>query len=264
MDGTLLNSNKNTSKENIMAVKAAINKGIQVIICSGRVFSGAKAFAKLLDLEGPIITCNGALIKDLKTEEVLYSNYMKKEDCLKIVEICHEFGVYFHTFIENTLYTEKLAYSSLFYWNKNKEVPESDRIGIELVSDMTEIIQATPHSILKFIIISEDPEVLIKCRSKVGEIPSVSLTSSDSNNFEVMNKGVNKGNGIRVIAQKFNVEKEEIMAIGDNENDLDMFEAAGFKVAMGNAEEKVKAVADFITLSNDEHGVEEAIKRFVL
>jgi Cof subfamily protein (haloacid dehalogenase superfamily) len=263
LDGTLLNSKKHISSENSVAIRAAINKGVNIVLCSGRIFAGAKAYARLLDIKGPLISCNGALIKDIETEAIIYSNYMKKSDCQKIIDIFHKYKIYFHAYIDDTLYTEKLEYSSLFYWNKNKELPLNDKVDIKLVKDIRDVIIDKEMSVLKLVAISESSVVLSECRNEVSEITSVYVTSSDTKNFEVMNSGVNKGNAIRIIAEKLNISKSETIAIGDNENDLKMFHFAGIKVAMGNAEVCVKEMADYITLNNDENGVAETINKYI-
>lgn len=85
-----------------------------------------------------------------------------------------------------------------------------------------------------------------------------------SNMLDVMNKGVTKGNAIKNLAQSLGVKQEEIIAIGDNENDISMIKYAGLGVAMGNAEEKVKEVSNFITDTNDNHGVAKVIQQFML
>lgn len=263
LDGTLLNSEKVISSENADAIKAAIKKGVKIVICSGRIYSGALVFAKKLNLKGPLISCNGALIKEIETDETIYSNYLNSEDCQKVIQICHKYKIYFHVYIGDTLYTEKLEYSSLFYWNKNKDLQLDDKIDIKLVNNISEIINENRDAVLKIVVISKDSEILKECRKEVSLIKSISVTSSDLINFEVMNYGVNKGTAVKVIAEKFNILKNEIIAIGDNENDIEMFEFSGVKIAMGNAENCVKEVSDYICLNNDENGVGHAIKKYI-
>lgn len=100
LDGTLLNSNKEISEENQKYIKLAMEKGIKVIICSGRIYSGAKIFAQQLSLQEPMVVCNGAVIKDVKTDKVYYSNLLSKEDCFKVIDILHKYNIYFHTYVE--------------------------------------------------------------------------------------------------------------------------------------------------------------------
>jgi Cof subfamily protein (haloacid dehalogenase superfamily) len=263
LDGTLLNSKKYISQENTEAITSAIDKGVNIVICSGRIFAGAKAFAKQLNIKGPLIACNGAIIKDIESEEIIYSNYMSRSDCQRVIDICHKYKIYFHAYIGDTLYTEKLEYSSLFYWNKNKELPLAEKVDIKLVDNISLIIENSSEAVLKIVAISEDSELLSECRKKVSEISSVAITSSDIKNFEVMNFAVNKGQGVKLVAEKLNISKNETIAIGDNENDIQMFQYAGMKVAMGNAEVGVKKMADYITLKNDDNGVADTLNKYI-
>lgn len=162
------------------------------------------------------------------------------------------------------MFTEKLAFSSLFYWEKNKQLRESDQVDIRVVKDIKEFLNHNVGDISKIVAISENDEQRLRARKRISEIQTVGVTSSDAKNFEVVNVGVNKGKALKFLADKLNITKEEIIAIGDNENDCPMYEVAGLKVAMGNAEETIKELADYITLTNDENGVAETIERFVL
>lgn len=264
LDGTLLNSQKQISHDNITHIRKAIDKGVKIVVCSGRIFSGARVFAKQIGIREPIIACNGAIIKDLNSEEVLYSNSMNIADCLKVIDICHEENVYFHIYIGDTMYTERLEFSSLFYWNKNKELPDSDQVDIKLVKDIYSVVENCCKPVSKFVVISEESELLARVRRTVCNIDSVEVMSSNYNNFEIVNNGVNKANALRFLADRLDIKREEIIAVGDNENDYSMIEYAGFGVAMGNGEDKIKNIADYITLSNDQDGVAYMIKKFVL
>lgn len=264
LDGTLLNSHSWVSEGNREAIAYAIKKGVKVVICSGRIFTGARVFARQISAEGPIITCNGAVIKDIKTEEVLYDEPLSSEDCCRVIDICHRENIYFHAYIEDTMYTEVLEYGASFYWKLNDELPEQDRIDIRLVKDVADVIKSGFKPASKFVIVSEEPEHLLKVRKQVCEIESVEVMSSNINNFEVVKRGVNKGNALKILSEKLNIPREEIIAVGDNENDCSMIRFAGLGVAMGNAEKSIKDVADYITLNNDEDGVSEVLKKFVL
>ncbi|MCX8130394.1 MAG: Cof-type HAD-IIB family hydrolase [Clostridia bacterium] len=264
LDGTLLNSNKQISQKNITYIKYAIDRGIKVIICSGRIFAGARIFAKQMSIAEPLIACNGAIIKDMNSEEVLYYNSMNIGDCLNVIDMCHAENVYFHIYIGDTMYTEKLEFSSLFYWNKNKELSEDEKVDIKLVGNIERIVENCKAPVSKFVVISEDLKQLKRIREKVCTLDTIEVVSSNYNNFEVMNNGVNKANALKFLAGKMGIKREEIVAIGDNENDYSMIEYAGFGVAMENAEEKIKSIADFITLSNDQDGVAHIIKKIVL
>jgi len=264
LDGTLLNSNKQISKENIRTLNEVIEKGVAVIVCSGRIFEGAKIFARQIGSRYPLVACNGAVVKDLASGEQLYGNPLSREDCYKVIDICKRENIYYHVYIGDTMYTERLEYSALFYWNKNRELPENEQVSIKLVDRMKEAIAHNNELASKIVVISRNPESLLSVREQMEAIGSVDVTSSNFDNFEVVNKGVNKGNAVKFVGELLKIDKCETIAIGDNENDYSMIKYAGLGIAMGNAEKSIKEIADHVTLTNDENGVSEALKKFIL
>ncbi|WP_010248281.1 Cof-type HAD-IIB family hydrolase [Acetivibrio cellulolyticus] len=264
LDGTLLNSNKEISKENEKCIKLAIEKGIKVVICSGRIYPGAKIYAEQVSLVEPLIVCNGAVIRDLKTDEVYYANLLSKEDCNRVIDILHSEGIYFHTYIDDVMYAEKLDYSALYYMIKSKDLRRDFRIDVKVVESVKDIIAQSCASPAKIVVMSSESEALMRARQLVDNIKTVEVVSSNYDNFEVLNYGVGKGKALEIISQKLSVKREEIIAIGDNENDYSMLKYAGLSIAMGNAEDSIKKICDFVTLSNNENGVAYGIKKFVL
>lgn len=264
LDGTLLDSNKEISQENRKYIKCAVEKGLKVLICSGRIYAGAKVFAEQLALEGPLIVCNGAEIRDVKTDEVYYSSMLSKEDCLKVVDLLHNEGIYFHTYIDDVMYAEKLDYAALYYMIKSKDLRSDFRIDVKVVESVRDVVVKSSENPSKIVVMSSKLEDLNRVRKFVEKVDTIEVVSSNYDNFEVLNRGVSKGKALEIISRMFSVKREEIIAIGDNENDCSMLEYAGFSVAMGNAEERVKNICNFVTLSNDEDGVAQVIKKFVL
>lgn len=264
LDGTLLDSNKKLSEKNKKAVRLAQEKGVKVVVCSGRVFAGARMVAAEAGITGPLIACNGAVIKDMGTGELLYSNPMKTEDFLKVVDICHNRNIYFHTYIGDTMYTEQLEYSSKLYGEINNRIAKNFGIYIQAVINARDIIEQKNDQISKIVVISKDLNLLHETRKEVEKINTVSVMSSGKDNFEVVNSGVSKGFALRFLCGKLGITGEETIAIGDNENDYSMLKFAGLGIAMGNAERAIKDICGYITLSNDESGVYEAIQKFIL
>lgn len=265
LDGTLLNSMKQISDVNIKAILEAVKKGVGIVISSGRIFSGARTFADEAGLfKGFLIACNGALIKDLKTEKLVYSKLMNDEDALKVIDICHSEEIYFHAYVGDSLFSEKLELSSLNYYKKNQSLPKNQQVDIHITPNIEDMFCQGKASASKFVAISKDLEKLSRARRRVEQIKGVKVMSSDSDNFEVVHNNVDKGTALALIAEKLNISKEEIIAIGDNENDLSMLEYAGLGVAMGNALPYVKKAADYVTGTNDDNGVAEVIKKFIL
>ncbi|WZL71717.1 Cof-type HAD-IIB family hydrolase [Clostridiaceae bacterium 35-E11] len=264
MDGTLLNSKSAVSEENKKALKMLLDKGIHVAIATGRIYTSAKVYAKYLDIVTPMIACNGALVRDLKDDTIIYESYLRKEDCLKVIDICRFYNVYFHYYTADTFYTEKLARSSLKYSEWNKTLKEEDQIDIQLIEDAYEQIANSDDPIYKIQLNSDDPTLLQNAKKELIKMDSIELSKSWHNNIEIMNKGVTKASAVEYLARSLGVKQEEIVCFGDNENDISMITYAGLGVAMGNAEDIVKQSADYVTATNDEDGVAKALKQFVL
>jgi Cof subfamily protein (haloacid dehalogenase superfamily) len=264
MDGTLLNSHKEISKANLSAVRYAIDKGIKVVVCSGRVYKGAKLFAKRIGASEIIIACNGAIIRDSSNDDIIYDSPLRKEDTIKLIDICHSEKIYFHAYVKDTIYTEKLDFGSDFYTKINDKLPIEERIEIKVVEDVGSIINEISEMASKIVVASDDAKLLLKVRKKAETIKSVEVLSSFSNNFEVMNHGVSKANALEFILKRYGISSDEVIAIGDSENDYSMIKMAGLGIVMENGEESLKKIADYIAPCNDKDGVAQAIKRFIL
>ena len=264
LDGTLLNMNKEISERNKKAILQAIEKGVKIVVCSGRVYTGARLYAKEIGSRDPVIACNGAVITDKIDGRIIYSDYMDVEVSLKINSICQKHGVYYHVYAGDTMLTEKLGFTSQKYYERNKSLPSEDRVDIEVVQNMEAKLKSIPDTVLKFVIVNDDLQLLRKVRADMEQLQEIDVMSSNFDNFEVMNKGVSKGSALAKLTDIYGIPAQQMIAIGDNENDVSMFEYAGMSIAMGNGEEIAKAAANYITASNEDDGVAQAIEKFIL
>lgn len=263
LDGTLLDSHKQISQRNLNEIKRVIQKGVRVVVCSGRIYKGAKLYARQIGTQELVIACNGATIRDASDDSVIFENSLNPEDCLKIIDICHDENIYFHTYVNDTMYTEKLMYGSTFYSQLNKNLEPEDRIDVQVVDDVKSVIGNSHLKASKIVVVSDDRQQLLKARKRAEEVETIEVMSSFDDNFEVMNRGVSKANALDFIMKRYGIINEEVIAIGDNENDYSMIKMAGLGIAMGNGEDSLKEIAGYITLTNDEDGVAVAIKKFL-
>jgi len=264
LDGTLLDTEKNISEENIEAVREALDSGCMVVVCTGRVHNAAAYFAQIINTPHPVISCNGAVITDQSTGEVIYDRPLEPETSERIIDICHRHRTYFHAYVNNEMYTEVLKYDALQYMKFNQKTAERFNIKIHLVEDFGADLRKAGMFVSKFVIISEDSAKLTLLRKEVEAAGDVEIASSAHNNIEVYRLGVNKGEALRFLSDKLGIDREYIAAIGDNENDFSMISYAGLGIAMGNALECIKRISRHVTLTNDENGVAYALKRFIL
>jgi len=270
MDYTLLSKEKKISERNREAIFKAVEKGVHMVVATGRIYTSARVYAKLLGLSTPIIASNGAIIREeafnnpLDTERTIYKDTLKMETIREMIRLSHKYDLLCHFFTEDTIYAEELVNISLRYTEWNKYLGEEDQVKIKIVDDIESAFNQDKAEVLKAVVMDEDSGKIQNLRDNIIKTGIVSVSQSMKNNLEVMNKGVTKGNAVKILAQMYGIDRKEIIAIGDNENDMSMIEYAGLGIAMGNAEEALKNAADYITGDYQKDGVAEAIERFIL
>ncbi|QPJ84714.1 HAD family phosphatase [Sarcina sp. JB2] len=266
MDGTLLNSKHEVSERNKKAIKEAIKQGIVVAITTGRIFKSAKIYADLLGIETPIVASNGGFIKEQDKEEIIYKSALTY-DQLKVIDSVikkHNLNVYYNLY--NGIILEKTLNENHAYKQTNRKAKRNeDKITILENVDVDIAFKENEGDILKAICIeNENIDALNRAKKELREIEGLEVVSSWSNNFEVMPKGTCKWSGIKQLAKILGIKENEIICIGDSENDLSMIQNAGFGIAMGNARKDVKEAAKYITDNNECDGVGKAIEKIVL
>jgi Cof subfamily protein (haloacid dehalogenase superfamily) len=264
MDGTLLDDEKKISNGNKMAIRKATELGIKVIVCTGRLFIAAQAFADMIGVSTPLITANGASVKEKETGNVIFKAILGKENCLKIVRVMKKYNINPNFNTTDTVITDKIGYSSQSYINMNKTLPADKQVKIEIISDWDSAIEKYGDDILKCISIDADIEKMGKVKEELINFDTMEIQSSLWNNIEMMNKGINKGKAVKMLAEYYGIDRKEIICMGDNENDISMIEYAGMGIAMGNAEKKVKSISNFVTETNNNDGVARAIESIIL
>lgn len=263
MDGTFLTDNKNVSERNLNAVKKASEMGVKIAVCTGRIYTSARFYGELIGVKAPVIASNGAYIRNEEKDEVIYKSTLGYENSNRILESLRKYNIYPHYNSPDTIFTEKIVYSSFFYSKMNEDLPEEKKINICVSENWQETFRNNQDEILKCIAIDDDIEKITCAKQEMKNIGDFEVVSSGRNNFEVMNKGVSKGRAVEILAGYYGINKEQVICIGDNENDISMIKYAGLGIAMGNAEQCVKDVADYVTDTNENHGVAKAIEKFV-
>lgn len=258
MDGTLLNSEKKISCENLKAIKKLKNKGIKFAIATGRLDTMIKSYLREIENDTPVICCNGALIRNISMNQFYYGNDIKNENCLQILDICKQYSTPFVLYGENTVYSNSINPKIKFLYDYNSKVCDNDKVKINISNNVLDEFTGK-EKIFKILIINSNLELLEKISKQINNIKNLVAYKSDVNFLDVMHSGVNKGNALNEISRILNIKKEEIIAIGDNHNDVSMLENAGYSIAMENGEQVAKDAADYITCSNDDSGVAKAL-----
>ncbi|MBM7833579.1 Cof-type HAD-IIB family hydrolase [Clostridium sardiniense] len=274
LDGTLLNSNHNISQENILAILEAQRKGIEVIISTGRTFNSAKSILNTAGIDTPfIISSNGSQIHTSQGNE-LQSYPLKKSVLEKLLPYLDLNNFYYVISTDNYIIEPSNGRERLiadFY--KAKETDDSlkeedlyNLLDLFYISDTSaELRQADSiydmmnDHCYNIAIVSFSQNKLLRGRKALKDIKGISIVSSHDNNFEIVSDLSSKGNAVEYVANSLDISLDDVMAIGDNFNDLSMFKKVKYSVAMGNAKDDIKKECKFVTLKNDEHGVAHAI-----
>ena len=264
MDGTLLDNDKHISKENIAAVRKLKEAGTYFVIATGRHDSMIKAYMDELNIEMPVISCNGALVRNPFTDRMFSSSPIEKEKVLSIAEICREHGVDYHIYCHHKIYGEKMSGKIIYYNQRNQDLPERDQIKLHIDADYKNFINDTPEELYKVLILSRDADELNAVREAVTAETGLLPAQSDKDLIDTMQLGITKAKALNDLITELGISIEETAAIGDYLNDLDMIKFAGTGVAMANAVPEVKAAAAFVTEKSNHHGgVAEAIERLI-
>ncbi|MBV7271698.1 sugar-phosphatase [Clostridiaceae bacterium UIB06] len=258
MDGTLLKEDKTISKENLTAIEKAKENGVKFVLATGRPIKGIEKYLKQLDLIGEndyAVSFNGAVIQNTKTGEIIAKSYMNLNDLKYLYELSKKLNVNIHFLTPSSCVTPKI--------NKYSQL-ESDLNNIPLeIVDFDNIDKNT--TIVKIMFIDHE-SILDKVIKKLPEDINNRYTVLRSAPYflEFINKEVNKGFGVKTLAKNLGINQEEIICMGDAENDIHMIKYAGLGVAMGNAFPIVKEVANYVTKTNEGHGVAHVINKFIL
>ncbi len=268
IDGTLLNSATQLPAENVSAIAEAAERGIEIVLVTGRRFDFARVVSDLLPCDLHLIVNNGALIKS-KQGETHQRLLLPTEVARRVLESVPQFRA------EAALVFDRPGQKQVFLESIDWEDAQRGRYFRRNRPHIGEIAPLTDC------LTGEDPiqvgfvgkcEPIRRVKSALGELPfsrdfTMSLTEYEARDLailDVMRSGVTKGFALAEWAQRRGIRREEVMAIGDNWNDREMLEYAGLPVVMGNAVPELKSPGWTVTLSNDENGVAEAIRTYAL
>ena len=257
LDGTLLTSQNIISETDKKTLRNLSKKGIKIIIATGRSDLQIREYVHSLGVADPVITCNGGQIVNIATSEVLHRRFLRAEDAKHIIETANSEGIDYLFYTPEYVYH---AYSServKFFMAYNETAPEEFKVPILEASQYP--ANDNFSNIVK-ILIHDDTARIPEFEQRFNADNTLTIVSSGKNLIDIMPDNTTKGNGINVLAEKLGIPVSEVAAFGDSMNDETMLRAAGFSVAMGNAEKEIKDICDFVTLSNDEGGITHAIK----
>lgn len=269
LDGTTLRRDGNVSDRTIATLRRAMAEGVTVAIATGRIHISSANIGRRIGINGPVISSNGALIKDLSGKVWLYRP-MPASAVAATLEVCRTTRVRMDLFVSDGLYTayvadRRRAYLS-WWWRQVRSLSGLLRFCRWALTFKIMPLEACRGPVDKLFISDKDPDRFQEACARFTNLVPEPLTvcSSAPDNLELTAGGVSKGSAVVWLAERLGIPLNEVMVAGDSNNDLSMFELDCFKVAMGNADDEIKERASVVTASHDDDGVAVAVERFVL
>lgn len=262
IDGTLLNADHVLTQRTVDTIRTATVKNIQVVLCSGRPYSGVASYLDQLGLNQSayhyVITLNGAVVQTT-SQKLLVSQGLNSIDYQKFTEMAQEKGIHFHAETEDAIYTPDVPvgrYTTL----------DATLTGLPVMYQPGQGVSA--KAVIYKGMLADEPERLTRFLADQQLVNTLQqkyyVVRSQPYFLEIMNAHANKGAALAFLGQQLGVTPDEMMAMGDQANDLTMMSFVDNGVAMGNAIPEVKQAAKFVTATNDEDGVAVAIEKYVL
>jgi Cof subfamily protein (haloacid dehalogenase superfamily) len=255
MDDTLLTDDHIISNENKAMLSKAQELGVYVILASGRPTPAMIAYAKELQLDNSyMISYNGAVITDLKEDKIIFEQTLTQEQIHELYDYSLKSKTHIITYLDGKIVSE--TDSEYIDIEKNITGLEHNKV----ISFKDEVKSAAIKCILL-----EEPSYLKEVEKDLrAAMPHLSVCMSKPFFLEVAQNGIDKGASIKFLAEKLNILQSEIIAVGNAGNDLTMIQYAGLGVWVDNVDPELRDKGDVIVASNNDHGVAEVVRRFIL
>lgn len=282
LDGTMLNSYGEVTENTKRVIKETIKKGTEVVIASGRSIDSIRAIANEIESNNYMIAGNGAVVYDIKNDDIIYEKYIPKSKVQQIMKICEENSIFYSVYTNKTILTTSLRYNVLYYYKENLKKEESKKTNITIVENIPEYIKnMQDEKIMKIFICDKTQSIFNSIIKKLETIKDIEILDVSHMSRKVIKQGteevpieyyyteismenVDKWYALEFLINKLNVNKNEVITIGDNMNDKKMIQEAGIGITMNGSTPKVTSVANFITEDNDNEGVAKALEKFII
>lgn len=266
IDGTLIRPDLTISERVAQAIGKAKEKGLIIALSTGRMHKSALMYSDELGLTDPIVSSNGAYVSDRDGSRIYYEENLSGEDMLLIQDVLDRNDTKINWYNHGTMYISEYRDYVGRYEALAKTLPENRRIHIKYLNEeftLKHLIEETGNAIQKGIVFPK-AERISAIRDQVSNNQRIKVVSSGIDNLEFTSYLADKGLGVLSLAKAKGIHPDEIIAIGDSENDLSMLKVVGMPVAMGNAMQSVLDVAEYVTDTNVNDGVAKMIEKLVL
>ena len=274
LDGTIIGRDNNIVENNFKAINDINNKNIDFVICTGKTYPIIKGMCSKLNASYGIFG-NGNQIINLKTGKEIYKKLLTNTEIESCINIAREHKLHIHIYTDNEIVTEELKYMDLRNYKLQQDKYYDTSLGITVVDDIKQYLAFNKANVCKLIISSNSD--LSQIKSEILGKEDVSITTikkygdykdtvinKEYEYLDITPKNINKDTALKVLIDYLNIESNEIMAIGDNLNDLEMVKNSGIGVAVANAYDELKQVAKYTTTNSVENGgFAEAVYKFI-
>lgn len=264
MDGTLLNSDKRVSARTRAVIARMREQGIGFAVCTGRIPTMVEYYLKDLEITIPIVAANGAIVWDPVKGEALYSKSIDPDQAEALMDFCRENHMDYSALTLEASYfsTNSVRIKRFHAYNEISKSNGGREMELKYLDQGHKFLKN--HRIYKMLVYELEEGQQKRAEEFMKTLPGITYTSSDAKLWDIAAAGVSKGSGLVEEARVMGLLREQICAFGDFYNDLTLLEEAGLPVAMGNACDQLKRLAAYITKTNDEDGVADAIERLLL
>lgn len=257
-DGTIFSHKLREVPESVKsAISEYIQKGGKFVLCTGRMYTAIKPYAKGLGLTGELLCLQGSVCCDLESDEELFVFDIPFATTLRIAKFVEEKGWTYHFYHDLRLFTKtENKYTDLY----------ENMVSVKAVftrSNVSKMIEENEYSAHKFIVMTEPEEAEEKMAILREEFPEIEVSQSTPLFIELVDKSSGKGNAVKRLAKRLNIDIDEVVVMGDETNDLTMLEVAGLALAPENAVPQVKELADVIYPSVHEGGASVVIRKIM-
>jgi len=265
IDGTLIRPDQTISTRVADAIRKAKEKGVVIALSTGRMHRSALLYSDELGLTDPIISSNGAYVSERDGETVYYEENLSGSDVKDINDVLEQFDTKINWYNHGTMYISEYRDYVGRYEALSRTLPEDRRIRIKYLNEdftLEQLISENGNEVQKGIVFPRI-DLIPSIKEALSGNRRIKAVSSGLDNIEFTSHKADKGLGVLALAKIKGIDPQDIIAIGDSENDLPMLKVVGMPVAMGNAMDSLFKVAKYVTGSNVEDGVATMIEKFI-
>lgn len=257
LDGTILIDHKNISDQTEEMLNKLLEAGVEVVPTTGRYYHTIPDYFKNHDKINYVVSSNGAVITN--NREDIYQKTISSDIVIDVLKQADTLTVSSSIATKDGIVIDREKFSDNPFINKEFKKSLEDKTI--LVDNLLHYYQNNQEDVKKIQLSFENLIFRNDLHAKFSKIEMINTVSSAHDNIEITAKGASKGLALHTLKNHLNLDTNQVLAIGDSENDISMLNEAGISVAMGNASDKVKAVSTMITASNQDDGFAKAIKK---